>query len=207
MKSSNPDIGPRPHGVHVPANANLDDDSEPEMGGIPMAPIDLARGYATLAFKVNDTMEKRLPRLEADLDQTKGIALAAHGLAAETRARIEDIAIAVKAPSSAMKAAVNSARSVPPPPPEKLEVQYTTSPTGTHLLVKQEELDRLQRKFDNQEAEKRGAREALADLLTKEELDRKRAKASRERWMLIAVVLGTAFAIATYALEHLAFHR
>jgi hypothetical protein len=170
-----------------------------------MAPIDLARGYATLAFKDNDTLEKRLPRLEEDLDQTKGIALAAHGLAAETRARIEDIAIAVRAPSAAMKAAVESARSVPPPPPEKLEVKYTTSPTGTHAIVEQEELERLRKKFDEQEAEKRGAREALAKLLDEEELGRKRAKEKREFWLFVAVLLGTVGGFIAYLLGHFVF--
>lgn len=187
MRSSIPYVG-----SESPANG---DDSEPN--AVPMAPIDLARGYAALASEVNHTLQVRLSKFEADLDETRGIALAAHGVASETRARVEDIAVAVRAKPVA--------RISVPPPTEKLEIKYTESPTGTHAIVDNKELERLQKKFAEKEAEERGAKEALQKKLDEEEIERKRAKEKREFWLFVAVILGTAGGFIAYLLGHFVF--
>lgn len=167
---------------------------------------DTSRRYANALIQVNEVLQKRLPKIEGELDEIRGIALAAHGVSSRVEGRIEDIAAAVKAPSLAMKAAVASARSIPPPPPEKLEINYNPSPTGSHFTVDQKELERLQKKFDEQEAEKRGAREALTAKLQeddrKEELQRKRNKEFRDRVLFIGAILSTAGAALLWVLEH-----
>jgi hypothetical protein len=169
--------------------------------------------YANALIEVKDALNKRLPKIEEQLGEAHGIALAAHGIASRLESRLEDIAEAVKAPSLAMKAAVASARSIPPPPPEKLEINYNPSPTGSHFTVDQKELERLERKFAEQEAEKRGAREALAARLAeedrkreeddrKEELQRKKNKEFRDRVLFVGAILSAAGALATWFIEH-----
>jgi hypothetical protein len=169
---------------------------------IPLAPGDpiaLARAYATLAFNVNQQLNVRLRDLEKEVDETKGVALAAHGLATEIRARLEDVAITVKARAGAT-------RSVPPPPPtEKLEINFSPSDTGTHVQLTNAEIRRLQAKFTEKEAEERGAKAALQEKLDNEELDRKRAKAQREKWIFIAVILSTIGGAIVYAVDHFAW--
>jgi hypothetical protein len=74
------------------------DENESQDDVTPMAPLDLARGYATLAFELHETLKNRLDEFEKGLKEAQGMALAAHGLIVETRDRIEDIAAALKIP-------------------------------------------------------------------------------------------------------------
>jgi hypothetical protein len=57
----------------------------------PLAPIDLARGYATLAFELHEVLNKRLDGFEKELSEIRGIA--AFGVR-----RIEEIAEALNVP-------------------------------------------------------------------------------------------------------------
>lgn len=167
---------------------------------IPMAPIDLARGYATLAVRVSDALDKKIPELEASIDETKGIALAAHGIAAETRSRVEDIAVAVRAPPAKI-------RSVPPPPlTEKLEVRVSQSPTGSHYVMDHDELERLQTKIREKEAEERGAKEALVQLQQQEELRDKREERTRNKYLYYMAILVPVITGLTYLIEHFVVH-
>jgi len=165
-----------------------------------MAPIDLARGYATLAFKVNDNLEKKIPELEAAIDETKGIALAAHGIAGRVEARLEDVARAVGAPPL-------KTRSVPPPPlTEKLEVRVSQSPTGSHWVMDHAELSRIQEKIKEKEAEERGAKEALVALQQREELQEKREERTRNKYLFYMGILIPVVTGLTYLIEHFVVH-
>jgi len=161
-------------------------------------PIELARAYASLATTMSEMLGKRLAKLESELDEVKGIALASHGIAADVRSRLEDIAASVKAPVR---------RASPMGPPQKFEIEYVPTETGTHALVEQKEIDRWKQKWDDKEAEERGAKAALLQLQAEEELNRKRAKAKREFWLFIAALLGLAGGTITYVIEHFSWHH
>jgi len=197
--SSRPDRNEIRHDENDVRREVANDEGKIGNESVSLSPLDLARGYASLAFKVNDALGKKIPELQADLDQTKGIALAAHGIAAETRARVEDIAVAVKA-------APIKTRSIPPPPlTEKLEIQYSPTPTGTHYQIEHEELERIQRKIAEKEAEERGAKEALIKLQAQEEWSEKRAERTRNKYLFVMAILVPIVGAITYVFEHFVF--
>jgi hypothetical protein len=186
----------------MPNKSSRPDNDEAHVGNeaIPMAPIDLARGYAGLAFRVNHTLDQELPKLRAELDETKGISLAAHGIAGRVEARLEDVARAVGA-------APVKTRSIPPAPlTEKLEVQVTQSPTGTHWVMDHAELARVQEKIREKEAEERGAKEALIKLQAQEELRAKSEERTRNKYLFYMGVLVPIVGAITYVFEHFVVH-
>ena len=167
---------------------------------IPMAPLDLARGYAGLAFRVNHTLDQKLPQLQAELDETKGISLAAHGIASRIESRMEDVARAVGAVPA-------KTRSIPPPPlTEKLEIKLSPSPTGSHWVMDHEELARVQEKIREKEAEERGAKEALIKLQQQEELNDKREERTRNKYLFYMAILVPVITGLTYLIEHFVVH-
>jgi hypothetical protein len=167
---------------------------------VPMAPLDLARGYAGLAFRVNHTLDQKIPQLQAELDETKGISLAAHGIAARIESRMEDVARAVGAVPA-------KTRSIPPPPvTEKLEVRVSPSPTGSHWVMDHEELARVTGKIREKEAEERGAKEALIKLQQQEELNEKRKEQTRNKYLFYMAMLVPIVGAITYVLEHFVVH-
>jgi hypothetical protein len=167
----------------------------------PLAPADLLRGYANIAARVNH----ELPKLTAKLDEVHGISLAAHGLASEVKVRLEDLKARIEDVAAAVKAAPTS-RSLPPPS-ERLEINFSPSKTGSHALVENAEIQRLQAKFAEKEALEKGAREYAAKLEKDEEQSRKREKASRERFLFVLVVIGTLASVVTYVVDHLEIHH
>ena len=67
------------------------EESQEDVEPTPLAPIDLARGYATLAFELHEVLNKRLDGFEKQLSEVRGIA--AFGVR-----RIEEIAAALNVP-------------------------------------------------------------------------------------------------------------
>ena len=184
----------------MPSSSRPDnDEGKVANESIPMAPLDLARGYAGLAFRVNHTLDQKIPLLQAELYETKGISLAAHGIAAETRARLEDVARAVGAVPA-------KTRSVTPPPlTEKLEVRVSQSPTGSHWVMDHAELARIQEKIREKEAEERGAKEALVQLQQQEDLRAKNDERTRNKYLFYMAMLVPVITGLTYVFEHFVF--
>lgn len=166
-----------------------------------MAPEDLARAYADVAMGYN----RRLPELQRQhlklgerVDTVHGIAIASHGLISKLALRVEEIALAVKAPrtySSGSFPAVTA-------PALPLEIRTKASKTGSHYLIDNDELDRLKAKFAEKEAEERGAKEALQQLQAAEEIRESRAKSTRERWAFVIAIIAAVCAAIGWALAH-----
>jgi phage shock protein A len=156
----------------------------------PLAPEDLARGYADVAFGYH----KRLPALEASIEEVRSIAIASHGMHARLAQRIEDVASAVKA---GPPTTVPTVTTEPP-----FELRYHATATGSHVTIEVNELERMKTKFAEREAEERGAKEALAELHATEERRAKQAKETREKVTLVLALVLAVCSAAAWALGH-----
>lgn len=171
--------------ISIAMSAKYDPRAEPVTDPpLPMAPHDLARAYAEIAFGYH----QRLPKLEARADRFER-------RMEHAQERLDAICEAVKA----------KPRPIIPPASMRhpsIDVDYEVSPTGTHAKVSLEELDRLRAKMDEREARERGAREALDALRAEQKEAREIEQSRRGRWTFIILVLGTLASAGAYALGH-----
>lgn len=160
---------------------------------LPLAPPDLARAYADVAFGYH----KRLPELEERIDKAHGVAIAAHAVNTDTQiilqrlvARVEDVALATKAKrtTSGQMAAV----SVPPSSGPIVLPKTTPSKTGSHQIVPTDEFNELVAKLREKDAEDRGRALAQAQERADAEWEMKISKARFEKWSFILAVLAFA---------------
>lgn len=169
----------------------------------PLAPENLARGYADIAMGYHRSLPElkmQIKELSERIDTVHGIAIASHGLHSRNASRIEDIAVKVNAGPRSFSSGSFAAVSVPPKP---LEIRTRASQTGNHVVVDNDEIEKIKTKFAEMEAEKRGATEALQALQIEEDARIKRENNTRNRWaFVIMIVLGVG-GFAGWALAHI----
>jgi hypothetical protein len=178
-----------------PSTPNGEDDRDELPTAIEL--MKLAKRYGSIA--------ERVYHFEGQLDAVHGIALAAHGVASRVERRLEDVAHAVKAkrgtpiPPAFM--------SDPPPPPgevDEIEASFNVSPTGTHFVVTDREMQRIKAQWAEKEARARGAREYAQKLKENAEEDDRKMK-RLQRNVLFAIGIAVPFFTGLgYCLEH--FH-
>ncbi len=155
-------------------------------GPRPIVPEDLARYYADVAIGYN----RRLPAIEQEQRDARAFLEALNRSISNLTIRLEDIARAVKAaPRSTVSGQMPAvtALSVPPVPLEQ-HLKGTATMTGSQILIPVEELRKLEAEIREQQAEERGAKEALAEADAAAERAERKEKAFREKVMVVVGV-------------------